>query len=452
MRTPVADFLKAYAASGTARLHMPGHKGHAYLGPEALDITEIRGADELYAPDGILADSERNAAALFGTGATLYSTEGSSHAIRSMLLLAMQRYGGEGGSILAARNVHKSFIYGLAICGCDAEWIYPAREAENSIAACQVTPEAFREALARCAGKGRMPFAAYVTSPDYLGQTADIGRLSAIAREYGVPLLVDNAHGAYLHFLPDPAHPMDLGASMCSDSAHKTLPVLTGGAYLHLAKGAVSRASAKAAMEMTGTTSPSYLIMASLDLCNRELADAYPKRLASLVRELDARKAALRAEGIPVLPSEPLKIVTDAAAMGFTGMELGDLLRKHGAEPEFCDVHYLVTMPSPDTDSDSLERLCSALRAARRERRRPRKAGPLHLMPLPRDLPIREAVLLPHEEIPLERAEGRICGAPTVSCPPAIPMAVSGERLTGEALALMKAYGVRQVSVVAERR
>ena len=450
MNTPIVDFLNAYAASGISRLHMPGHKGHPFLGPEPLDITEIAGADELYAPEGIIAESERNATALFGTAATLYSTEGSSHGIRSMLILAKQHYDRENRNrILAARNVHKAFIYALAILGCEAEWIYPSASAENSIAACQPTPERLREALMHCKIAGRMPFAVYVTSPDYLGQVADIAGLSAVAGEYNLPLLVDGAHGAYLRFLPESRHPMDLGAAMCCDSAHKTLPVLTGGAYLHLSRETADRSAAKTAMEMTGTTSPSYLIMASLDLCNRMLAETFPRQLAVLVHRLDAWREELQAEGIPILSAEPMKIVVNSAEMGYTGKELGDILRVHRVEPEFCDADYLVCMLTPETKREDLERLGRALLEARRMRRARRETTPLRLAPLERFMGIREAVFSRHEEVPLDAAEGRICGAPTVSCPPAVPMAVSGERLTREAILRMKAYGKRSISVVA---
>jgi arginine/lysine/ornithine decarboxylase len=124
---------------------------------------------------------------------------------------------------------------------------------------------------------GRKPCAVYVTSPDYLGNQQDLAGLSAVCAARGIPLLVDNAHGAYLHFLPQPAHPLDLGATACCDSAHKTLPVLTGGAYLHIAKNAPERYArdAKRAMALFGSTSPSYLILQSLDRANAYLAGGY---------------------------------------------------------------------------------------------------------------------------------------------------------------------------------
>jgi len=235
MTTPIADFVRAYAASGRARAHMPGHKGAPILGCEALDITEVQGADALYECVGIIARSEANAAALFGTGATLYSTEGSSHAIRAMVFLAWQHRPAGREHILAARNAHRAFLYACALIGCEVDWLYPDTEDDRSLCACQVTPAGVERALS---GGGALPFALYLTSPDYLGNMADLPAIAAVCRRYGVPVLVDDAHGAYLHFLPGAPHPMDQGAWMCADSAHKTLPVLTGGAYLHLSEAA----------------------------------------------------------------------------------------------------------------------------------------------------------------------------------------------------------------------
>lgn len=452
METPILDFLRRYQNSGFSRLHMPGHKGQPHLGFEALDITEIRGADELYYPEGIIAASERNATALFGTGVTAYSVEGSSHAIRSMLILAKQLSAGSGERpwILAARNAHKAFLYAAAICNFAVEWIYPSPESANSVAACQTGALQLEEALAQCARENRMPCAVYVTSPDYLGQQADIGAMARIAHRYGTLLLVDNAHGAYLHFLPQPCHPMDLGADMCCDSAHKTLPVLTGGAYLHVRKGLADMAAVKTAMELTGTTSPSYLIMASLDLCNRTL-EGMPEKLALLVEQMQAWKEQMRCCGIPILPSEPLKIVVDAAALGYTGEELGNILRMFLVEPEFCDANYLVGMVTTDTRQIDLSRMAKALRTAKAAGKPARASQPLQLRRLNQVISIREAVFSAHEAIPAENAVGRICGSPTVSCPPAIPIVVSGERITAEILPILKTYHIDTVTVVKEK-
>ena len=215
MKTPIVDFVKGYREAGPSRFHMPGHKGRTFLGCEALDITEISGADVLYHADGIIAESEENATALFGTAHTFYSAEGSTLAIKAMLALATERKSGERPLVLAGRNAHKAFIYGAALLDLDVEWLYPAEG--DHLCACEITPEMLRAALGSMAKK---PNAVYITSPDNLGRVADIAGLSAVCREWHVPLLVDNAHGAYLGFLTPSQHPIALGAAMCCDSAH----------------------------------------------------------------------------------------------------------------------------------------------------------------------------------------------------------------------------------------
>ena len=322
MTTPLADFLRTYAASGTARLHMPGHKGRGPLGCEAWDLTEISGADSLYEASGVIAESEENAAALFGSAATFYSTEGSSQCVKAMLFLALQnRPAGTPPVILAARNVHKSFVHAAALLDFEPLWLWP-EEGTSSLCACPITAEGLETALAALPAP---PAAVYVTSPDYLGNMADIPALAEVCHAHKTPLLVDNAHGAYLRFLSPSHHPLDLGADLTCDSAHKTLPVLTGGAYLHISKTAPAafRENARPALALFGSTSPSYLTLASLDLCNRSLSEEYPARLKEALRRLEALGKTLSAQGWRTEPSDPLRLTLRAPA-GLTGLDLAD--------------------------------------------------------------------------------------------------------------------------------
>ena len=444
MTTPLADFLRAYAASGTARLHMPGHKGRGPLGCEAWDITEVAGADSLYEASGIIAESEENAAALFGSAATFYSTEGSTQCVKAMLFLALQnRPAGTPPVIAAARNVHKSFVLAAALLDFEPLWLWPEEGGSSSLCACPITAEGLDR---RLSALDAPPAAVYITSPDYLGNMADIPALAEVCRRYKTPLLVDNAHGAYLRFLEPSRHPLDLGADLACDSAHKTLPVLTGGAYLHIAKTAPAafRKNARAALALFGSTSPSYLTLASLDLCSRYLSENYPARLAEAVRGLEALGKTLSANGWQVEPSDPLRL-TLRAPSGLTGLDLADRLRRGGAECEYADRDFLVLMTTPGNTAEDLARVSAALG----ENRAP--AAPAVSLPLAkgeRALSIREALFAPQESVPAEESLGRVCGAPTVGCPPAVPIAVSGERIGPEALALFRCYGVKRVDVL----
>ena len=189
---------------------MPGHKGIGALGCESADITEIDGADSLYEAHGIIRESEENASALFGCP-TFYSAEGSSLAIRAMIYLAVLAAREEDPArppiVFAARNCHKTFVSAAALLDIDVRWLYP--ETGGNYLSCTVTPQALDAALDAAEIK---PAAVYITSPDYLGSIADVAGLAAVCHRRGTLLLVDNAHGAYLRFLPVSRHPVDLGA------------------------------------------------------------------------------------------------------------------------------------------------------------------------------------------------------------------------------------------------
>lgn len=469
MTTPIVDFVRRYAQSGTSRLHMPGHKGQSLLGFEPWDITEIKGADELYGADGIIAQSEANATRLFGTVHTYYSTEGSSQCIRAMLCLALQAApaAGQRPVLLAARNAHKALLYAAALLDFDIQWLWPAPQDAGALCSCPVSAAKLTGALQGLAQQGKRPFGVYITSPDYLGGVQDIAALTEVCRDFGVPLLVDNAHGAYLRFLPQGGqHPIALGAAMCCDSGHKTLPVVTGGAYLHLGKNAPvqDEAAVRNALALFGSTSPSYLILQSLDKCNQILSEGYPLRLLQccghltrLRRELNEAAAAKHCPGPLALESEPLKVTLDAAVLGLSGTELAEKLRAAKIECEYADPRYLVLMFTPDNPPQDFERLSAAVLRIAEE-----LAGPVTLPEetagefaelergLHRRCTIRQAVFAPQEQLPAEQAAGRICAMPTVSCPPAIPIVVSGEQITPAAAAWMKRYHVEEVSVIRE--
>ena len=442
MKTPVCDFVAAYEQSGIARLHMPGHKGKGPLGCEGRDITEIAGADSLYEAGGVIAQSEQNAAALFGAKATFYSAGGSSQCIGAMLCLALQK--SKSRVVLAARNAHKSFLHAAALLDADVCWLWPR---PYSLLACPVTPELLENALAALP---EAPAAVYITSPDYLGNVQPVAALAKVCHAHGAPLLVDNAHGAYLHFLPAPAHPLDEGADLCCDSAHKTLPVLTGGACLQLGHGLLKaeEGEVRAALSLFGSTSPSYLILQSLDACNRYLADEARPKLAACVRAVEALKADLAAQGWAVAESEPLKVTLHASKRGWRGDALADFLRKNGVECEYADPDDLVLMVSPQNSPEDLEKVRTALAAAGQGSEAPQTPPQ---MARPRQaMGIRAALLAPAEEVPVAAAAGRVCAAPTVGCPPAVPVVVSGEEISPDATAVFRYYGIETVRVVRE--
>ena len=526
---PICEFLRDYACSGMSRFHMPGHKGRGD-NFNAMDITEIRGADSLYTASGIIKKSEENAAHIFDTAATYYSTEGSSQCIRAMLALALwadmdDMSGCTDGLqkrrhiVLAARNVHNAFITALILLGMDVEWLYDESK-DASLCTCYVSADAVR---AKLASMQERPAAVYLTSPNYLGQIQDIKAIAAAAHEYGIPLLVDNAHGAYLHFLKESLHPMDLGADICCDSAHKTLPALTGCAYLHISKRAIKKGSlqendrlwyterAKYALSLFGSTSPSYLLLASLDKLNPYLEDGFSEDLEKCINAVGLIKDAAEEAGFKMISAdvdhgvcEPMKITIDCRGMRMNGNALADLLRLDGIECEYADPDVLVLMPSVENDANDYKRLCLALVKAAasakifakydKDSLSPEHANGIsasldsaseeihinadekiytdktytdktytdkaytdktyidekkyiNIRPRKAMLPV-DAAFAPYETIDAKEAAGRIYAGGILACPPAIPIVVSGEVIPKEALKVMEHYGIEKVRVV----
>ena len=445
MKTPIADFVRKYAGQKMSRFHMPGHKGTAFLGCETFDITEVKGADSLYEADGIIAESEANATKIFGTGRTVFSTEGSSQCIRAMLYLAvMHRKPGTKPVIVAARNVHKAFVYAATLLDFEVVWLWPEGEM-NSLCSCQVSKEMVEETLK---GLKEIPAAVYVTSPDYLGQQQDIRGIAEVCHEYGTILAVDNAHGSYLHFTKPALHPIDLGADICSDSAHKTLPVLTGGAYFQISKNAPEgfKESAKSAMALFGSTSPSYLTMISLDLCNKYLTDGFEEKLEKSTERIRETVERLNMEGWRTFVSEPLKMTVEMPD-GVDGSDYAQYLRENKIECEYADPDFVVFMFTTENTEEDYLKIEKAFTKNQRTYEDVKKLKPAKCQQV---MSIREAVFARHEEIPVENALGKICASPAVSCPPAIPIVVSGEKIDENAINLFKYYNISNVDVVLE--
>jgi arginine/lysine/ornithine decarboxylase len=376
---------------------------------------------------------------LFDTKHTFYTTQGSTTAIYAMLALVKK----QTGVILAARNVHKAFIHACALLDMEAQWLMDSDA--STVLKCEVSAKTVEDKIKALSEK---PVAVYLTSPDYLGNIQNIPEISEVCKKYDVPLLVDNAHGAYLGFLEKTMHPIHLGATVCCDSAHKTLPVLTGGAYLHISKDAPKEFADKArgALALFSSTSPSYIILQSLDLCNRYINDKIREDLLDCVNKTNALKDYIKEKGFCVMGGEPLKITLDCNASGYTGDKMATVLRNNNIEPEFYDDRYLVLMITPQNDHEDFKLISNAFSDLKSKK--PISETGLKISLPVKKMSVRDAVFAESETVDVDNSIGRICASPTVSCPPAVPIAVSGEEITEEVAKLFKYYGIDKILVV----
>lgn len=440
MDTPLYSALRDYNEKHSARLHMPGHKGRL-TGPLALaaawDITEIAGADSLYEADGAIADTEDAYTALYGTAGSFLSAGGSTLCIQAMLALVAK----PGSKLLCGRNIHTAAVNAMVLLDLEPVWLYPDEGDCGLMGA--VSPAAAEQALKKNPGAA----AVYITSPTYYGVLSDIKAIAEVCHAYGVPLLVDNAHGAYLKFLSKPLHPMELGADLCADSLHKTLPVLTGGALLHVGNPAYL-ADAKRKMALFGSTSPSYLILLSCDMALPYLRDGVRTDLERMRGEL-ARLHALAARKGYMLPGSEeavLHFTVDFGAIGYASLEYGRLIRSLGVEPEYLGERHCVFLASPTSSAEELSALERVLREIP-----PRQPLPFEALLLPRPeraMPPRVAAFAYTEAVAAEAATGRVASSLIAPCPPGIPLAVPGEKIDEDIAMLLKSYGISRVNVV----
>ena len=455
----ITEFIDGYAESHMTRLHMPGHKGRAVLGiGDGLnamferDITEIEGADALYSADGIIRESEKRMAAVYDTAGTYYSAGGSSQCIKAMCCLAVRDI--DSPIIVAGRNAHISFIHAAGLLGFGISWL----EGGESLCECNVTPEILSAHLNRLKeeGKAERVAAIMVTSPDYLGNMLDIRGLAEVAHDFGCLLLTDNAHGAYLAMLKGNRHPINLGADMTADSAHKTLPVLTGGSMLHISKTAPGYLpeDVKQAMLLFGSTSPSYLIMESMDrilpyleeqkACLAETGDNDYEACARKVKRFTEE---LTGSGWTVTGDECLKLTVKVPGRG---EKLSQELRSRGIECEFADRDFLVMMWSPANPEEDYEKVSRAFAELKDEFTDSAEvSGPGIGYKLPEvKYSCREVIFSGYETVDTDMSCGRIAAEAAAKCPPAILPVVPGEVIDEDIIKILKYYGIKKIKVI----
>lgn len=442
--TPLYTALREHLAKKQASFHTPGHKGR-FLPKDLyeLDLTELPDTDSLFESDGCIRAAEEAARELFHSRATYFSAGGCTLCIQAMFRLAAP----QGGKVISSRVIHRSAVNTMALLGIEPVWVRPRPDAGPCLAG-RFHPEDVEKALA---GNPDAK-AVYVTSPDYYGVLADIQGLSAVCHAHGVPLLVDNAHGTHLALLGK--HPLTLGADLTACSAHKTLPVLTGGAFLNIGDTEISRKlnfaeRAKEAMALFGSTSPAYPVMVSLDLARAWAMEQGKEAWEKLAVRMVKIKEIAREKGLllPLGETDPTRLAIGTLPAGMTGEEAGDFFRKKGVEPEHEDGGYLVCIATPFNTEEELDRLEMAVKALPDACTEVEGTPALPSLPPVRRMP-REAVLAFQEAVPLEKAVGRVAGEAACPCPPGVPIVMPGEEITAECAAFLTKYQLKEIFCV----
>ena len=436
------DDLKNYVNKNMVSFHTPGHKGvNMFKEPVCmLDLTELPDTDSLYEANGILLDSENRASRLFESNRTLISSGGNTLCIQTMLRLAS--FGGK--HIIAGRNIHRSAVSAMALLGLQPDWLVPGRDAGAGLPGRIKT-----EDVSKKLDEVKKPSAVYITSPDYYGVISDIESIAKECKKRDSYLLVDNAHGTHLKFLETSIHPLDLGATMSADSAHKTLPVLTGGAWLHI-KDKNLAGRAKEAMALFGSTSPSYPIMCSLDMCIKYILEKGKSDFLELSKKAQKIKNIAQQKGLktPKGLCDPTRITLSAKSIGYTGKDFAKYLRLKKIEPEFNCENYVVLIASPFNSIEDLKRLESAILEMKEyESIDFCEKSTNYFLPKV-NLTLREAIFAEHELVPLKNCVNRTAGEVVCPCPPGVPVVMPGEVIGEFEKEELERYGISKIYVV----
>ena len=433
MNTPFFDDVKKLSKLKT-RFFMPGHKGKKkaikpFKKIVKFDITEIDGADDLQNPSASLLKSEENMAGIYNTGATLYCANGSTACIEAMLTTFVNM----GDTVIMARNCHVSAVRACAFLNINPMWIIP--DCNNII-----DVNNLEEMIINTKAK-----AVYITSPNYYGFLANIKECARVCKKYNIPLLIDNAHGAYLKFLPTDLHPITLGADACADSLHKTLPCLTGASVLHL-QNAKFKNRARWAINLFSSTSPSYLILTSIDLLVGKLLAGkinFEKAITkcNLVRR-KLNNICVQKENI-----EPLKLTIAPRRTGFKTQDVVSELKKNKIFPEMYNEYYIVLMASAYNRKKDFTKLIKILKKYNNHALV--EINEKFEFELPkRKLSIRMATFAKKRQISVEKSFGEIASGIITPCPPGIPVVMPGEIIDKRIIENILNSGISVIDVV----
>ncbi|MCC3372939.1 aminotransferase class I/II-fold pyridoxal phosphate-dependent enzyme [Cohnella sp. REN36] len=449
-RTPLFDALRRHAEQNPVQFHIPGHKKGAGMDPEFrsfigqnvldIDLINIAPLDDLHQPVGVILEAQKLAADAFGADATFFSVQGTSSAIMAMILSVC----GNGDKIIVPRNVHKSILSAIIFAGARPVFLSPVRDRNLGIDH-GVTTRSVRRALERHPDAA----AVLVINPTYFGVCANLKEIVDLVHEYDVPVLVDEAHGALIHFSDElPLSAMQAGADMAATSVHKLGGSMTQSSVLNVRAGRVNIQRVQTILSLLTTTSTSYPLLASLDTARRQLA-LHGRELAARTVAL-AQQARQAVNEIPGLYSfgedllgdeatfdyDPTKLTIHVRHLGITGYDAENWLREHhNIEVELSDMYNILCLVTPGDDASSIDLLLSALRQLSETHRHTGEVRELvvtipeipHLSLTPRDAFYGET-----EVVPFRESAGRIIAEFIYVYPPGIPILLPGEVISQE--------------------
>jgi lysine decarboxylase len=441
MSTPLYDALMEYVKKETVPFHMPGHKQGRVLPKEyienlaKIDLTEVPGLDNLHNPDGAILEAEKLAAKAFGSKQAFFLVNGSTAGIYAAMYAVLN----PTDKVLVMRNSHKSVYNGVVLTQSIPVYLLPEIDYENGIAM-GIDVEKLEEVLQ----KERDVKAVVVTHPNYYGFCSDIEKIVDIVHKYGKILIVDEAHGAHFPFSNNlPKTSIKAGADIVVQSLHKTLTSFTQTSILHLNSDRVDVDRLKYSLSLFQSTSPSYILMSSIDMAREYMEKEGKKRLEEIIQlSLYARREIGKIEEMKCLGEDVVgrygivdfdvtKLTISVKNLGIEGPEAEDFLRREcNIQVEMSDVYNILAMVTVGDDEKRVKMLLEGLKKLSKNRKRV-KFGDRILFP---SLP--EMVLTPSEavrkkkvRVPFEKAEGAISADFVTPYPPGVPLICPGERI-----------------------
>ena len=478
MKRNLFEELKTYGESDFYPFHMPGHKRNPDSGflPEMykIDITEIDGFDNLHHAEGIIKNAQEKAASLYHSKETFYLINGSTVGI----LTSIAALSGRGKKLIMARNCHKAVYHGAFLNQLETEYIYPKMIEEFGISdgiTAQQVEDKIQEIILREGisdeQAGKLIAGIVVTSPTYDGILSDVNGIVKIAHNYGIPVIVDQAHGAHFGFHSAfPENAVSDGADLVIHSTHKTLPAPTQTALLHYNSLLVSLETVKKYLRIYQSSSPSYVLMAGIDSCMDFVKREGQERLEQLLisrKELSERSKELKK--IKIYPSmlerginghdiskiffqgteEPGRLLISVRGSGFTGQQLYDVLREtYHIQMEMCASDYVIAILSMMDRKEGFDRLWKALSETDKlltntekniKEEKTQFPEYCHFQP-DAVLKISDAYMVEEESVPLREAKGRIVSEFVNLYPPGIPLLVPGEKIDDKMIPMIEAY------------